>query len=274
MKIVNLIENTEGKNACRCEHGLSFYIETKKHKLLADTGASDAFLENASQLGVDLKKVDTCFLSHGHYDHAGGIMAFAKLNPVAKILMSSLAGNAYYHVYPEGEKYIGIQPEILTLPQTEFISENKRVDEELFVFSGVTGRKYWPEGNRVLAEKVNNLFLQDEFKHEQYLVITEADKRVLISGCAHNGILNILEKYQEIFGEYPNVVISGFHLMKKSGYSNDDIELIRTTAEELNKTNITFYTGHCTGEIPFQIMKEIMGEKLNYVHSGDSIRLD
>ena len=75
MRIINLMENTKGAEGCVWEHGLSFYIETKKHKLLADTGASEAFLKNAVVLGIDLRRVDTVILSHGHYDHGGGLAA-------------------------------------------------------------------------------------------------------------------------------------------------------------------------------------------------------
>lgn len=65
MRIINLMEDTDGKNGCLYEHGLSFYIETNKHKLLLDTGASNATLENAKKLGIDLTRVDTVILSHG-----------------------------------------------------------------------------------------------------------------------------------------------------------------------------------------------------------------
>ena len=77
MRIVCLIENSPGDPGCRFEHGLSVYLETERHRILADTGASDAFLHNAALTGVDLGTVDLLFLSHGHYDHAGGIPAFA-----------------------------------------------------------------------------------------------------------------------------------------------------------------------------------------------------
>ena len=86
------------------EHGLSFYIETKKHKLLVDAGATNAFLENAGRLGVDLRLVDTMILSHGHYDHAGGILGFVQVNPTAKILMQSHAGGAYNQQNEKMEK--------------------------------------------------------------------------------------------------------------------------------------------------------------------------
>ena len=274
MKIINLIENMQGAEGCLCEHGLSFYVETHKHKLLIDTGATGAFITNAGKLGVDLKRIDTVILSHGHYDHAGGILEFVKINPDAAILMQCEAGEKYYHQNGTVEKYIGIDPMIKELPQIVWVDGNRKIDEELFLFSGVTGRRLWPLGNRELKVKKNEEFLQDDFCHEQYLVISENKKRILISGCAHNGILNILDKYKEIYGTWPDVVISGFHMRKKSGYTEEDMDMIKKIAMELKKTDTVFYTGHCTGEIPYQILKEDMREQLIYVHSGEEIRIN
>lgn len=271
MKIINLIENTKGEKECLFEHGLSFYVETANHKLLVDTGATNAFMENAQMLGVDLEQVDLLILSHGHYDHAGGVLGFAKKNSRARILMQQWAGGEYYHKNETIEKYIGIDPQIMELSQIELVEENKKIDEEIFLFCGVTGRKLWPLGNRELKVKKEGCFYQDEFLHEQYLVLTEKGKRVLLSGCAHNGILNILEKYREIYKADPDAVISGFHMQKKSGYTQEDIDIIQKIGEELKKTDTVFYTGHCTGEIPYQILKETMGSQIVYVHSGDTI---
>lgn len=273
MKIINLIENTEGGNGCLFEHGLSFYVKTKKHTLLVDTGATDAFMVNAEKLGIDLGQVERVILSHGHYDHAGGILAFAERFPDVPITMQRSAGEAYYHVGSGKERYIGIDPEITGLPQAELIEGNRRINEELFLFSGVTGRKLWPRGNRELKRKREGEFLQDEFCHEQYLVVEEDHKKVLLSGCAHNGILNILEAYRGIYGADPDAVVSGFHMRQKSGYQEEDLETIREIAAALKETDTRYYTGHCTGEIPYKVMKEYMGEQLVYVHSGDEIIL-
>lgn len=271
MRIVTLIENTPGQADCLFEHGLSIYVETAKHKLLVDTGASDKFLNNAEILGVDLQEADTLILSHGHYDHAGGILPFALKNDKADIYLQKSAMDAFYHKDEEQERYIGIAPEINKLPKVKLMEGNYRIDEELFLFTGVTQRRLWPSGNKVLKIKRGDEFIQDEFIHEQYLVIEEDSKRVLISGCAHNGILNILDKFRELYNTRPDAVISGFHLKKKSGYTQEDLDNIRQIAEELSKLPTKFYTGHCTGEEPYGMMKEIMGEQLIYLHSGDKI---
>lgn len=272
MKIINLMEDIKGSEGCKFEHGLSFYIETKQHKLLLDTGATDAFLENAKYIGIDLTQVDTVILSHGHYDHSGGILAFTQINPSAKIYMQRKAGGDYYNLRGGNEKYIGIDKAILNLPQVQLLDGNYRIDEELFLFTNVTGRKYWAKSNRILKKKVGNVFEQDNFEHEQCLVITEGDEHVLLSGCAHNGMLNILEAYGTYFEKQPSMAISGFHMIKKGDYDAEEIKTIEDTARELKNLDTTFYTGHCTGEPAFHIMKEIMGEQLILLHSGMTVR--
>ena len=264
MKIITLIENTCGHPDCAHEHGLSIYIETKKHKILVDTGATAAFLTNALILGIELNQVDIVVLSHGHYDHGGGILDFAKQNPHAKIYIQREAFGDFYH----GERYIGIAKEIAALPQVCLLDGDFRLDEELSIFANVTGRRLWAESNLQLKRRVDGLVLQDEFEHEQCLVIKGEDKTVLLSGCAHNGILNILDRYKEIYKDMPGIVISGFHLKKKEEYSPGEVENILHTARELASCDTVFYTGHCTGQAAFDLMKPIMGDKLIQLHSG------
>ena len=172
MRIVTLMENTCGRPDCRCEHGLSLYIETERHRLLADTGASPAFMENADILGVTLTDVDTVVISHGHYDHAGGLMTFAARNPDAQIYMQRLAGEDYFH----GERYIGIDKRLITLPQVHLIDGNLQIDEELSLFSGITGRRCFPQSNLALSRRTEDGSGQDSFAHEQCLVIRQGER--------------------------------------------------------------------------------------------------
>lgn len=271
MKIINLVEDTAGEGCCGYEHGLSFYLETEKHKILVDAGATDLFLKNAEALSADLRQVDTVILSHGHYDHSGGLLAFTKINPTARLYMRDTAGEDYYHVTESMEKYIGIDKRILELPQVIAVKGELRIDEEMSLFGDITGRRYPAKGNLQLKKKEGAAFVQDEFGHEQCLVIAQDGKRLLLSGCAHNGILNILDRYREIYGGTPDLVISGFHMMKKGEYTEEEKEMIVNTAEELKRTGALFYSGHCTGQAAFSLMKEVMGEQLLAIHSGESI---
>ena len=277
MRIINLAENTEGAAGCGFEHGLCFYIETEHHKLLMDTGQSDLFIKNAEKLGVDLTKVDTVVLSHGHYDHGGGILPFAEINPDAKIYVQASAFGEYYSIDSKGQPhYIGLAEGIRELPQIVSIDAEEgiyRIDDELSLFTGIGNEHPIPSANQRLMKKTEEDMVQDDFSHEQCLVIHEGTKSVLLSGCAHHGILNILDRYRELYGGDPDVVISGFHMMKRHGYSDADITMIIDTALELRKLRTVFYTGHCTGVEPYNAMKKLMGDKLHYVHSGDEIRI-
>lgn len=274
MKIINLMEDTVGENKVHAEHGFCVYIETPEHRILVDTGASEKTWENAGKLGVDISSIELVFLSHGHYDHSGGILSFAKQNPNAKIYMHVRAGDNYYNLKDGKEKYIGIDKRIRSLPQLITLEKGCRIDKEISVFSEVKARRKWPQSNLTLKRKTGDNFVQDSFEHEQYIVAEAEGKKVLISGCAHNGILNILDRFRELYECCPDIVISGFHMMKKTEYEEDEILLIQDVAKELREMDTIFYTGHCTGVPAFQMMKEIMGDKLRYMHSGDAVRLN
>lgn len=269
MRIITLLENTSGAPGCAHEHGLSLYIRTPRHRLVLDTGATGAFADNAAALGIDLTTVDTVVLSHGHYDHAGGLLRMAELAPGAPIWIRQGAGQDFYH----GEKYIGMDKGILALPQVRFVQADLRLDEELFLFGGITGRRYWPQSNLALRVMQNGLPVQDNFAHEQCLVVEAEGKRVLLSGCAHNGILNILDRYTEIFGGDPDVVVSGFHMKKGTDYTPEEWQVIEDTAHALLEHKCLFYTGHCTGRPAQERMQQIMGDRLRSLHSGEELAL-
>ena len=275
MRIINLVENELGETGCEAAHGLSFYVETENHKLLFDTSPSEVVLRNAQKLGVDLTAVDTVILSHGHYDHSGGIIAFMELNPNAKIYMQHNAGGDYYAYDGEdkGFRYIGIDKKILSLPQVQLLEGDTKIDDELQLFT-VDKRAFpLPSTNKRLRELHGVEYKQDEFKHEQNLLLTADGKKILFCGCAHNGILNVMETLERKFGKelLPDLVIGGFHLMKRTEFSETDTAEVSEIANRLKSYKAHFATCHCTGLPVFNQMKEIMGEQLSYVRSGDEV---
>lgn len=279
MRILNLIENTKGREGCAFAHGLSFYVETRGHRLLLDLGPSAETLQNAGRLLVDLSQVDTVVLSHGHYDHAGGILAFAEKNERAVLYMQESAADAHFSDDGEAAKvryrYNGIDPRIALLPQVRFLRGDFEIDEELSLFTITKRTREAPFTNRRLMVWAGEAggFLPDDFRHEQYLVIRQEGKRILLSGCAHNGILGILDAFAEKYQGAPDLVVSGFHLMKKTAYSKEELQEIEGIARELTKYPTRFVTCHCTGEEAFLRMKAIMGAQLAYVRSGEEVRV-
>ena len=118
----------------------------------------------------------------------------------------------------------------------------------------------------------DGLITEDDFMHEQCLVITQNGKHWLLSGCAHNGILNITDRYKVVFGNEPDYVVSGFHMMKRDEeHTEKEKAVIIQTAQELSQMRTVFYSGHCTGIPAFELMKEIMGDKLIALHSGETV---
>lgn len=273
MKIINLVENTEGASGCACSHGLSFYVETAGgHKILMDAGPSGPLLlENAEKLGVDLKAVDTAFLSHGHYDHSDGLAAFRSVNPDAVIYAQRGADDAYCSLV-EDMHYIGISDAVKEIRDITWLDGDCEIDGELSVFAGIGYTQPAPAGNRELGRKTEDGYVQDDFSHEMCLVIREGGRCVLMSGCAHHGILNIMDHFRGLYGRDPDAVISGFHMKKSGGYTDEDIFLMLDIAEALKKYgNTQYYTCHCTGTGPYRVMKEVMKDRLRYVHCGDTV---
>ena len=102
MKIITLMEDTACAPDFACEHGLSFYIEANGKKLLFDMGQTGLFLQNAAACGVQLDEVDTAFISHGHYDHGGGLAAFLGVNDHAPVYLHEKAFEPHFSRKPEG----------------------------------------------------------------------------------------------------------------------------------------------------------------------------
>lgn len=276
MHIVNLVENTPGAPGCMTAHGLSLWVETCRHRLLMDFGPSDAAVRNAGILGIDLSTAEMAFLSHGHYDHSDGLSSFASVNATAPVYLRPEAVGSYYSGSAEMGTlhYIGMNPSLAAFSRFNFQEAGYwKLDEELSVFSGVSGRRHWPESNLRLSVQTGERLEQDSFAHEQYLVIKEESSAVLLSGCAHNGILNILDRFRELYGGCPTHVISGFHMMKSAPYTDKEKETIRSIARELCSLPCLFYTCHCTGPEAYDMMKEIMGDQLRYFPTGGELIL-
>ena len=255
MKIITLSENTT-RGGLKCEHGLSLYIETGGKRILFDFGASDIFYENALQLGVDLSQVDFAVLSHGHNDHGGGLEKFLEINRHAPVYVSTHAFEPHYNA--KGE-HIGLDGNLAHSDRLIFVENHKIINTGVEIFD--CNRNFAPFpiiecGHTALT---GNELQKEDYRHEQYLLISEGEKRVLFSGCSHKSILNIMEWFK------PTHLIGGFHFSK---LSLDNALL--SYASALEGYPAEYYTCHCTGKAQYEFMKPHM-KRLNYLSTGDEI---
>lgn len=263
MKVVTLIENTTGRADLACEHGLSLYIEIGSLRILFDAGQSPAFADNAEKLGVDLSKVDFAVLSHGHYDHSGGLQRFLELNLTAPIYLHRDAFQPHFNA---ADKDIGVPPALRDCGRLIFTDNRTKIAEGIRLRACNDRSRPYPADTAGLQMLEDGQLRPDDFRHEQYLLIEAQEKRICISGCSHKGILNIMDWFR------PDVLIGGFHFMKMNP-DGPDAEFLTLAAEQLLQYHATYYTGHCTGDAPYAFLKRILGDRLHSLTTGSELVL-
>lgn len=270
MKVTSIIENTSRKGL-PVEHGLSLFIALDDgRRVLFDMGQSSLFVRNAEALSLDMAEVDVAIVSHGHYDHGGGLATFLAANEKAKVFIHREAFLPHYSLRDTGLRYIGLDTKLQEHERLISCGEVTRIDPGMTLFAGVSGNCCNPVGNRLLygPTETDN----DTFCHEQNLIIEENDKVVLFAGCAHRGIVNILRRAEQVTGKTPTHVLAGMHLVKSGLDEDEENAFISTLAAELMRYNGTrFYTMHCTGEEQYIKLRSIMGDSIEYLSCGDEI---
>jgi 7,8-dihydropterin-6-yl-methyl-4-(beta-D-ribofuranosyl)aminobenzene 5'-phosphate synthase len=271
MRIVSLVEDTTVRADCIPAPGLSLYVETEKHKLLFDLGPDETFLANAQTLGVDVAAVDAAFVSHGHDDHGGGMDAFLAHNACAPVYVQRHAFGDIGALEDGVYLFAGLDATLKNHPRAVLCEGARRIDDELFLFSDIE-EQFDSRGNRLLATRSEGLLHQDDFRHEQCLVVGGHGKNVLFSGCSHRGIANIMRKAIAHCGRI-DVCVGGFHLFDPVGNRPERDELLGALADELSGFGTVFYTCHCTGVPVYERMKARMGERLHYLSTGCELTL-
>ncbi len=271
MRVTTLVENV-GCPGCPGAHGLSNYIETEGRTLLLDAGPDGALLEaNAAALGVELGRVDMAVLSHGHHDHARGMRRFLALNSRAPLYLHKRALLGHCAAERDGWRDIGVDEALLEEYGERFVltGDERRIGDGLLLFSDVRTGDLLSASNGSLYERREGARVPDDFRHEQDLLVTEGETAVLFAGCCHRGIVNVLRRCEERLGRAPDAVMAGFHLTNPGLGTDEPEDFVRAVGAELKKReNTRFITGHCTGPGPYAVLKDVLGDRLEYMSVG------
>lgn len=250
------------------EWGLSILISADNRKILLDTGAGSLFAQNAETLGIDLSDVDAGVLSHAHYDHADGMDTFFALNRKAPFFVREGACENCYGKKEGALNYIGIRRGILAgfENRIQYVKGVCEMAEGIWLILH-RKRDYSSIALRNDLYAVHNgTCSPDDFAHEQSLVFDTEKGLVVFNSCSHTGMTNILEDIREMLGRNDICAyVGGLHL-----YHMTDEEL-GVLCGEIKQTSIGhIFTGHCTGDHAFSVLKSALGGRIEQFASGFS----
>ena len=282
MRITTLVENRPSPDdpALQAEWGLSQCIEIGGRRLLLDMGASDLFARNAERLGIDLASIDAAVLSHHHADHGGGLRRFFELNDRAPVYLGQApAGEPTGRLFGIVRKRIGLDADVMAAHAARFRTVHARTEilPGAFVMPNIGGHHPRPSGNRILFVRAGHEYLPDDFRHEVVVALREGGTLAVLTGCSHNGVLNMVETVQH---EFPGVsiraVVGGFHLVALPPFNRmsdraDDVAALGRRILDLGVE--VAWTGHCTGDKAFAVLRAAMGQRVQQLHTGSRLEL-
>ena len=271
LEITILSENTTDRPDIQTEHGLAYWIRYNSSQLLFDTGQCGLIQNNAEALGINLAEAEAVILSHGHYDHSGGIPTALHNSPEdsVKIYLHPESFIERYSKKPDRVNFIG-----MSRRTKRWIKNRPQVftDRPTEAMPGLHITGPIPRVNN--TEDVGGAFYLDEkctkpdgLPDDESIYIETDKGLVVLLGCAHSGVINTLEYIESISANNTiHALIGGMHLVNASD------KRISFTISELAKRNIEIIAPlHCTGEKAVSQMQDTLGNHIKIMKCGDSI---
>jgi 7,8-dihydropterin-6-yl-methyl-4-(beta-D-ribofuranosyl)aminobenzene 5'-phosphate synthase len=262
---IKIIVDNEAKDGLRAEHGFALWLEIDGQKILFDTGQNDALLYNADKIGVDLKNADNLVLSHGHYDHTGGLADVLACNHKVNVYCHAAAFLPRYSIHDGIAKPVKMTTKAMSsignlseermkwVTKSVSITDNVAISGEIprkTDFESAGGAFYFDlDGKRA-----------DAVSDDMALWVNSKDGLVICIGCCHAGIINTINYIKEISGITKiHTLIGGLHLV------NADEQRLTKTIEFLKHEDITrIIACHCTGEVAHQLLQKHLHAEKGY----------
>lgn len=273
IKVHILTDNRVRKRGLLAEHGLSLWIEKDAKAILFDTGQSSVFSHNAKALGISLDAADYIVISHGHYDHCGGLQYFPHKNKVRAIYAHP---DAFFKKFAatdkdEPSREIGIPFKITgqewMKDRIVYTRNPLTLDKGILLSGEICCSSTFEEAPQDFYVEKDGRIEHDIMRDEQMLIIEDDGEVALFLGCSHPGIINSIRHAQKIMpGKSIKLLVAGMHL------ENVSPMCLQMTIQCMLDIGIQKIVPlHCTGFGAMCEMKRFLGERYLTLYAGDSI---
>lgn len=266
MRIVTLVDNVVNGGGLQAEHGLSLYIETDGKKILFDTGQSDCYLLNAQRLGIDIADIDFVVLSHGHYDHTGGLSSFLERNSKARVYAKR---GVFDPKFGDNNRFIGTEiKEVLLRNRLVYVDTITEIAEGVFLMPDIPLHHAIDTHFTGTYRKVDGQLVVDEFEDELFMVLKRGEKINVLTACSHRGITNICTTATDYFKLPVGLILGGFHM---KACTTEQYVHITHFLRLLEPESVGVC--HCTGLERFADMYHECEAHLFYSYTGSEVEL-